>query len=128
MPRLGSLPYTTQVELRVQFHPVPGVVSDLEQCVANELVVLVQPEPAIYWKVQNKVPGLRFEVEQVRMDLLYAELHDRADARGLRAPPPRGPRERPLAYARIAHPPRAAHPPTALHARAHALAAQCVRP
>lgn len=73
MPRLGSLPYTTQVELRVQFHSVPGVVSDLDKCVANELVVLVQPEPAIYWKVQNKVPGLKFEVEQVRMDLLYAK-------------------------------------------------------
>ena len=47
-------------------------MSDLDQCVANELVVLVQPEPAIYWKVQNKVPGLKFEVEQVRMDLLYS--------------------------------------------------------
>ena len=34
--------------------------------VANELVVKVQPDPAIYWKVQNKVPGLRFEVEQAR--------------------------------------------------------------
>jgi len=48
-------------------------VSDLERCVANELVVRVQPEECIYWKVQNKVPGLRFEVEQVRMDLLYAK-------------------------------------------------------
>ena len=44
----------------MQFHQVPGVLGDLEQCVANELVVLVQPEPAIYWKVQNKVPGLKF--------------------------------------------------------------------
>jgi glucose-6-phosphate 1-dehydrogenase len=35
--------------------------------------VRVQPEECIYWKVQNKVPGLKFEVEQVRMDLLYAK-------------------------------------------------------
>jgi len=80
-PRWDGVPFVlkagkalndSKVELRVQFHGVPGVVSDLDQCVANELVVLVQPEPAIYWKVQNKVPGLKFEVEQVRMDLLYS--------------------------------------------------------
>ena len=70
--KAGKALNDSKVELRVQFHQVPGVVPDLEQCVANELVVLVQPEPAIYWKVQNKVPGLKFEVEQVRMDLLYA--------------------------------------------------------
>ena len=38
----------------------------MHRCVANELVVRVQPEEQIYWKVQNKVPGLKFEVEQVR--------------------------------------------------------------
>ena len=70
--KAGKALNDSKVELRVQFHQVPGVVQDLEQCVANELVVLVQPEPAIYWKVQNKVPGLKFEVEQVRMDLFYA--------------------------------------------------------
>ena len=48
-------------------------MSDLEGCVANELVVRVQPEEQIYWKVQNKVPGLKFQVEQVRMDLFYAQ-------------------------------------------------------
>lgn len=63
--KAGKAVNDSKVELRVQFHQVPGVVSDLGACVANELVVLVQPEPAIYWKVQNKVPGLRFEVEQV---------------------------------------------------------------
>ena len=70
--KAGKALNDSKVELRVQFHPVPGVVEDLEKCVANELVVLVQPRAEIYWKVQNKVPGLKFEVEQVRMDLLYA--------------------------------------------------------
>lgn len=32
----------------------------------------LQPEETIYWKVQNKVPGLGFETNQIRMDLLYA--------------------------------------------------------
>ena len=50
----------------MQFYRVPGVLAQLEQCVGNELVVVVQPDECIYWKVQNKVPGLKFEVEQVR--------------------------------------------------------------
>lgn len=32
----------------------------------------VQPAPEIYWKVQNRVPGLNFRVQQIRMDLLYS--------------------------------------------------------
>ena len=81
-PRWDGVPFVlkagkalndAKVELRVQFHAVPGVVSNLKDCVANELVVRVQPEECIYWKVQNKVPGLKFAVEQVRMDLLYAK-------------------------------------------------------
>ena len=63
------------MELRIQFHGVPGAVATLRSCEANELVVRVQPEEAIYWKVQSKVPGLRSDqVEQVRMDLLYSRL------------------------------------------------------
>jgi len=34
--------------------------------------VRLQPEQTIYWKVINKVPGLKFQVQQMRMDLLYA--------------------------------------------------------
>jgi len=79
-PRWDGVPFVlkagkaltdSKVELRVQFHQVPGVLPALADCPSNELVVRVQPEEAIYWKVQNKVPGLRFEVEQLRMDLLY---------------------------------------------------------
>eukprot|EP00962_Isochrysis_galbana_P001128 scaffold288_cov108-Isochrysis_galbana.AAC.2 len=76
-PRWAGVPFVlkaghgiteNKVELRVQFHRVPGVVRELRQCEANELVVRVQPEEAIYWKVQNKVPGLKSnEVEQMRM-------------------------------------------------------------
>ncbi|EOD14173.1 glucose-6-phosphate dehydrogenase, partial [Emiliania huxleyi CCMP1516] len=62
-----------KAEVRIQFHNVPGVISDLANSLpANELVVRLQPEETIYWKVQNKVPGLGFETNQIRMDLLYA--------------------------------------------------------
>jgi len=79
-PRWDGVPFVlkagkalteSKVELRIQFHSVPGVVSALSSCAANELVVRVQPEESIYWKVQNKVPGLSFAVEQMRMDFNY---------------------------------------------------------
>mmetsp|Transcript_10861 Transcript_10861/g.30140 ORF Transcript_10861/g.30140 Transcript_10861/m.30140 type:complete len:334 (+) Transcript_10861:1072-2073(+) len=86
-PRWSGVPFVlkaghgiteNKVELRIQFQRVPGVVKELRKCEANELVVRVQPEEAIYWKVQNKVPGLRSdEVEQMRMDLLYSRLAKR---------------------------------------------------
>mmetsp|Transcript_1872 Transcript_1872/g.5845 ORF Transcript_1872/g.5845 Transcript_1872/m.5845 type:complete len:612 (-) Transcript_1872:319-2154(-) len=67
-----------KAEVRIQFHRVPGVVAALANCQANELVVRLQPEETIYWKVQNKVPGLGFEVQQIRMDLLYASKFQKA--------------------------------------------------
>ena len=57
-------PHTTtrtppHMQVRIQFHRVPGAVSALKECAANELVVRLQPEETIYWKVINKVPGLK---------------------------------------------------------------------
>ena len=60
-PRWDGVPFVLKagkalneckVELRVQFHSVPGVVSALSECSANELVVRVQPQEDIYWKVR----------------------------------------------------------------------------
>ena len=72
-----------KAEVRVQFHSVPGAVSALKNLPGNELVVRLQPEEAIYWKVQNKVPGLGFEVQQMRMDLLYASKFHEATLKNL---------------------------------------------
>jgi glucose-6-phosphate 1-dehydrogenase len=69
-----------KAEVRIQFHHVPGAVSALKDVPGNELVVRLQPDETIYWKVVNKVPGLKFQVQQMRMDLLYANK--------ARAPPP----------------------------------------
>ena len=72
MLQAGKALNDKKAEVRIQFHHVPGVVSALSECAGNELVVRLQPEESIYWKVQNKVPGLHFEVQQMRMDLLYS--------------------------------------------------------
>ena len=81
-PRWDGVPFVLKAgkaltdrkaEVRIQFHRVPGVVSALKDCAANELVVRLQPEQTIYWKVVNKVPGLKFQVQQMRMDLLYSD-------------------------------------------------------
>ena len=80
-PRWDGVPFVLKAgkaltdrkaEVRIQFHRVPGAVSALKECAANELVVRLQPEQTIYWKVINKVPGLKFQVQQMRMDLLYS--------------------------------------------------------
>ena len=66
-PRWDGVPFVlkagkalndSKVELRVQFHTVPGVVSSLEGCGGNELVVVVQPNEQIYWKVQIPMTAL----------------------------------------------------------------------
>ncbi len=44
----------------------------MAECEPNELVIRVQPDERIYWKITSKVPGLDFNVETRRMDLHYA--------------------------------------------------------
>ncbi|KAL1499475.1 hypothetical protein AB1Y20_011678 [Prymnesium parvum] len=74
--KAGKAVTDRKAEVRIQFHTIPGAVSALMDCAANELVVRLQPEESIYWKVINKVPGLKFEVQQMRMDLLYSSKFD----------------------------------------------------
>jgi len=62
----------SKVEVRIKFHAVPGVIAGLADCAPNELVIRVQPDERIFWKITSKVPGLDFTVETRRMDLLYA--------------------------------------------------------
>ena len=62
----------SKVEVRIKFHSVPGIIPGLADCAPNELVIRVQPDQRIFWKITSKVPGLDFTVETRRMDLLYA--------------------------------------------------------
>jgi glucose-6-phosphate 1-dehydrogenase len=46
-----------KTEIRIQFKSVPGNIYDnIER---NELVIRVQPNEAVYFKMMNKTPGLR---------------------------------------------------------------------
>jgi len=38
----------------------------------NELVIRVQPDEAIYLKINNKVPGLGMRLDQSNLNLLYS--------------------------------------------------------
>ena len=69
--------WTSRAEIRVQFRHVPGNLykrsfgTDLEKA-TNELVIRVQPDEAIYLKVNNKIPGLGMRLDSSRLNLLYS--------------------------------------------------------
>jgi len=65
--------YPLDYFLICRFHKVPGAIPAMAECAPNELVIRVQPDERIYWKITSKVPGLDFNVETRRMDLLYAQ-------------------------------------------------------
>ena len=66
-----------RAEIRVQFRHVPGNLYDrnfganLDQS-TNELVIRVQPDEAIYLKINNKVPGLGMRLDRSTLNLHYA--------------------------------------------------------
>ena len=67
-----------EAQIRVQFRHVPGNLyqskmgTDLEG-VTNELVIRIQPNEAMYLRVNNKVPGLGMRIDRTRLDLSYHE-------------------------------------------------------
>jgi glucose-6-phosphate 1-dehydrogenase len=68
-------------EIRVQFRHVPGNLYrnklgiDLDRT-TNELVIRIQPDEAIYLKVNNKIPGLGLSIDTTRLDLTYKSRYD----------------------------------------------------
>ncbi|KAL6956494.1 Glucose-6-phosphate 1-dehydrogenase 1, chloroplastic [Sarracenia purpurea var. burkii] len=69
-------------EIRVQFRHVPGNLfkrnfgTDLDKA-TNELVLRVQPDEAIYLKINNKVPGLGMRLDRSDLNLLYRARYPR---------------------------------------------------
>lgn len=65
-------------EIRVQFRHVPGNLykrkfgTDLDKA-TNELVIHVQPDEAIYLKINNKIPGLGMRLDSSNLNLHYSE-------------------------------------------------------
>ncbi|PKA61064.1 Glucose-6-phosphate 1-dehydrogenase, chloroplastic [Apostasia shenzhenica] len=75
--KAGKALHYKGAEIRVQFRHVPGNLyrrnfgTDLDKN-TNELVIRVQPNEAIYLKINNKVPGLGMRLDRSNLNLLYA--------------------------------------------------------
>ncbi|KAI3467751.1 hypothetical protein Pfo_024414 [Paulownia fortunei] len=74
--KAGKALHNRRTEIRVQFRHVPGNLynrnfgTDLDRA-TNELVIRVQPDEAIYLKINNKVPGLGMRLDRSNLNLLY---------------------------------------------------------
>nr|TKR84551.1 glucose-6-phosphate dehydrogenase family protein [Populus alba] len=75
--KAGKALHNKSAEIRVQFRHVPGNLynrnfgTDLDRA-TNELVIRVQPDEAIYLKINNKVPGLGMRLDRSNLHLHYA--------------------------------------------------------
>ncbi|CAA6659973.1 unnamed protein product [Spirodela intermedia] len=75
--KAGKALHTKRAEIRVQFRHVPGNLykrsfgTDLDRA-TNELVIRVQPDEAIYLKINNKIPGLGMRLDRSKLNLHYA--------------------------------------------------------
>ncbi|ERN06312.1 hypothetical protein AMTRI_Chr06g191630 [Amborella trichopoda] len=75
--KAGKALHTRRAEIRVQFRHVPGNLykrsfgTDLDRA-TNELVIRVQPDEAIYLKINNKIPGLGMRLDRSNLNLHYA--------------------------------------------------------
>ncbi|CAL5195568.1 unnamed protein product [Lathyrus oleraceus] len=80
--KAGKALHTKRAEIRVQFRHVPGNLykrnfgTDLDKA-TNELVLRVQPDEAIYLKINNKVPGLGMRLDRSDLNLLYSSRYPR---------------------------------------------------
>ncbi|XP_071698587.1 glucose-6-phosphate 1-dehydrogenase, chloroplastic-like isoform X2 [Rutidosis leptorrhynchoides] len=75
--KAGKALNTRRAEIRVQFRHVPGNLykrnfgPDMDKA-TNELVLRVQPDEAIYLKINNKIPGLGMRLDRSDLNLLYS--------------------------------------------------------
>eukprot|EP00823_Brevimastigomonas_motovehiculus_P006093 TRINITY_DN481_c0_g1_i1.p1 TRINITY_DN481_c0_g1~~TRINITY_DN481_c0_g1_i1.p1 ORF type:complete len:509 (+),score=140.72 TRINITY_DN481_c0_g1_i1:602-2128(+) len=80
-PRWAGVPFILKcgkgldqrkAEMRIQFRKYPtDLFPKLNQDAINELVLRVQPNEAIYWKINTKAPGLSDSIGQSELDLTY---------------------------------------------------------
>uniref|UniRef100_A0A7S0SAP8 Glucose-6-phosphate 1-dehydrogenase n=1 Tax=Mantoniella antarctica TaxID=81844 RepID=A0A7S0SAP8_9CHLO len=75
--KAGKALHKRQAEIRIQFHSAPGNLykkqlagpSDCHG--SNELVIRIQPDEAIYLRINSKIPGLGMRLDQQDLDLQY---------------------------------------------------------
>ncbi|GHJ85132.1 hypothetical protein NliqN6_1534 [Naganishia liquefaciens] len=74
--KAGKALNEAKVEVRVQYKDVtPGIFSDIPR---NELVLRIQPDEAIYMKMNAKTPGLLTRAIPIELDLTYKRRFDKA--------------------------------------------------
>lgn len=78
--RSGKALETNLCEVRLCFKPTPGnIFSRYENSRwPDELVVRIQPDEAIYFKIINKVPGLKVTLAQCMLDMQYSTVFAKA--------------------------------------------------
>jgi len=66
--------HTNMTEIRIRFEPVPGdIFAESNPLPApNELVIRVQPDAGISFRIMNKVPGLGIALAESELNLSYA--------------------------------------------------------
>ena len=86
-PRWDGVPFaliagkgldTRKTEIRIRFRqPMESIFCDEDGCpLSNELVVRVQPDEAIYIRINNKRPGMGMRLVQSDLDLRYAAAYE----------------------------------------------------
>lgn len=68
-----------RVEIRIQFRHVPGNLYREQigfNMASNELIIAIQPNEAIYLKINNKVPGLGTQLDSSELNLLYRDKYE----------------------------------------------------
>jgi glucose-6-phosphate 1-dehydrogenase len=58
-------------EIHIQFNDVPGNLYTSSKMQPNELVIRIQPEEAIYFKIMNKVVGYGNRLTETQLDFSY---------------------------------------------------------
>ncbi|KAK6463889.1 glucose-6-phosphate 1-dehydrogenase [Scheffersomyces coipomensis] len=73
--RAGKALDESKVEIRIQFKPVAkGIFKEIQR---NDLVIRVQPNEAIYLKINSKIPGISTETSLTDLDLTYASRYSK---------------------------------------------------
>lgn len=73
--RAGKALDESKVEIRIQFKPVAkGMFKEIQR---NELVIRVQPDEAVYMKLNSKIPGVSTETSLTDLDLTYSKRYSK---------------------------------------------------
>lgn len=73
--RAGKALDESKVEIRIQFKPVAKGM--FQQIQSNELVIRVQPDEAVYMKINSKIPGISTETSLTDLDLTYSKRYSK---------------------------------------------------